>query len=276
MRPFCMRAVRLGAFSLAALLTVAAGPPDTPAPAPVRIIGTEASGCIAGATELPQHGPGFEQIRASRSSFWGAPSTIAGIETLAARARAAGLPDIYVGDISGPRGGPLRGGHASHQLGIDVDVWLDVDPKPALTPEQRDAIEVASVVAPGGRSVDPARWSPALVTLMHLAATLPGVDRIFVNPAIKKQLCEQVTGDRSWLRLMRPWWGHASHMHIRFRCPAGQPECHQGPPPPQGDGCDATLDWWFAELAKPSAPAKPSHPKPLPAACRAIMQAPAG
>jgi penicillin-insensitive murein endopeptidase len=272
----CVRTLRAVAISLAALLTVAAGPPDTPAPGPVRIIGTEASGCIAGAAELPQQGPGFEQIRANRSSFWGAPSTIAGVETLAARARAAGLPDIYVGDISGPRGGPLRGGHASHQLGIDVDVWLDVDPKPVLTPEQRDAVEVASIVAPSGRSVDPARWSPALVTLMHLAATLPAVDRIFVHPAIKKQLCEQVTGDRSWLRLMRPWWGHASHMHIRFRCPPGQPDCHQGPPPPPGDGCDATLDWWFAELAKPSTPAKPSPPKPLPAACRAIMQSPAG
>ena len=108
--------------------------------------------------------------------------------------------------------------------------------------------------------MDPARWTAAQVTLLHLAATLPGVDRIFVHPAIKRRLCADATGDRAWLRLIRPWWGHASHMHIRLRCPAGQTHCVEGPPPPPGDGCDASLDWWFAQIDHPPPPAPPRGP----------------
>jgi len=99
------------------------------------------------------------------------------------------------------------------------------------------------------------------------------VERIFVNPAIKKELCETVTGDRRWLRLIRPWWGHASHFHIRFRCPADQPECvSAGAPIPPGEGCDASLQWWFDQLDHPTKPAPTIHPAP-PAACRAILAA---
>jgi penicillin-insensitive murein endopeptidase len=126
------------------------------------------------------------------------------------------------------------------------------------------------------RGVDTSRWSPDVVTLLRLAAGLPDVDRILVNAAIKQQLCQEVQGDRSWLRLIRPWYGHAAHMHIRFRCPADQPACEQAPPPPPGDGCDATLQWWFDRLDQPAAPGKPHHPPPLPAACEAVMTAPAG
>ena len=40
------------------------------------------------------------------------------------------------------------------------------------------------------------------------AASYPEVERILVNPGIKKKLCDTVTGDRSWLRKIRPFWGH--------------------------------------------------------------------
>ncbi len=238
-----------------------------------RIVGGPGGGCIAGAVQLPAEGPGFQTIRNNRSWFWGYPDTIAALELLARRARAAGLPDLYMNDISKPRGGPFPGVHATHMLGLDADVWLDTRAKPDLTPAQRDRVEVESLVRPDGRAVDPARWSPRHVTLLRLAAGLPGVDRVLVNPAIKRQLCRDVTGDRGWLRLIRPWYGHAAHMHIHFRCPAGQAECadQAPPPPPPGDGCDATLQWWFDQLDAPPKP--PGKPKPpvLPAACAAIL-----
>jgi penicillin-insensitive murein endopeptidase len=123
------------------------------------------------------------------------------------------------------------------------------------------------------RGIDPTHWSPAVVTLLHLAASLPEVDRILINPAIKRELCDTVHGDRSWLRLMRPWYGHAAHMHIRFRCPPDQHDCVQAAPPPGGDGCDATLQWWFEQLDAPPKPSAPYHPTPLPAACKAVMAA---
>ena len=165
----------------------------------------------------------------------------------------------------------MAGLHASHMLGLDADVWLDVRPKPALTAAQRNAVEVESLVAPGGRSVDQALWQPGIETLIALATRLPGVDRVLVNAAIKKQLCS-LPGDRSWLHLVRPWYGHTAHMHIHFRCPPGQTECRDQSPPPPGDGCDATLDWWFARLDQPPSPPGPPPAAPkLPAACAAIL-----
>jgi penicillin-insensitive murein endopeptidase len=100
---------------------------------------------------------------------------------------------------------------------------------------------------------------------------LPEVDRILVNPAIKQQLCRDVTGDRSWLHLIRPWYGHAAHMHIRFRCPADQADCVQAPPPPPGDGCDSTLQWWFDQLNAPPRVAEPYRTPPVPPACKAVL-----
>ena len=143
---------------------------------PPRIVGGPGAGCIAGAVELPTDGPGYQTIRASRSWFWGHPDTIAALELLGRRAQSAGLPVLYMNDLSRPRGGPMAGVHASHMLGLDADVWLDLQPKPALTPAQRDAVEVASLVAPDGRGVDLQRWAPAHATLLRLAAGLPGVD----------------------------------------------------------------------------------------------------
>lgn len=242
-----------------------------PAAAQPRIIGGPGPGCIAGATELPSTGPGYQTIRMSRSWFWGHPDTVAALQLLARRAQAAGLPDLYMNDISKPGGGPFPGIHATHMLGLDADVWLDVRPKPVLSAAQRDTVEEPSLVRPDGRGVDPALWSPAHATLIRLAATLPGVDRVLVNPAIKRQLCDTVTGDRSWLARVRPWYGHASHMHIHFRCPPNQPECHDQAPPPATEACDASLQWWFDQLDAPPKPAVAEPPVRLPAACAGIV-----
>jgi penicillin-insensitive murein endopeptidase len=255
------------------LSLAAAAPVPGPAPGPLLVIGSPTTGgCIAGAERLPASGPGFETIHLNRSSFWGTPQTIAALETLAAEAQRAGLGTLYVEDISRPRGGPLPGGHVSHQMGLDADIGLDPRPKPALTAATRETVELPSMVSADQRGIDAAHWSPGVITLLHLAAGLPGVDRILVNAAIKRQLCNEVTGDRSWLRLIRPWYDHAAHMHIHFRCPPGQPECKDQAPPPAGDGCDATLQWWFDQLNAPPPPPGPPHPPPAPpAACRAIL-----
>jgi penicillin-insensitive murein DD-endopeptidase len=253
--------------------------PTTPYPGPARIIGTDAAGCIAGAVRLPDTAPGMQTIRLSRSTFWGFPTVIAALQDLAKRAQAAGLPDLYMNDISLPRGGPMAGIHASHMIGVDADIWLDVaGPHPVLPLAQREAIEPRTLVRPDGKGVDMSVWRPEHITLIRLAATEPGIDRVLVNPAIKRQLCLEATGDRSWLRFVRPWYGHATHMHLHFKCPAGQGGCGEMAPPPPGEGCDASLQWWFDQLdrkpEKPSGP--PPEPKPvaLPAACKAILAAP--
>ena len=249
--------------------------PARPSPGPSRAIGTTNLGCLAGGVALPPDGPGWQAIRTSRNRHWGHPSAIALVEHVAGRARAAGLPDLWIGDIAQPRGGPLPWGHASHQTGLDIDIWLDLRPKPRVPVSQREELSIPSLVAADGDAVDPARWTAHHATLIRIAAEAPNVDRVLVNPAIKRRLCADHRGE-AWLRRVRPWRGHDSHMHIRLRCPADSPDCADIAPPPPGDGCDATLDWWFtAEARRP--PLRPSGPvitPRMPLACAAVLHAP--
>jgi penicillin-insensitive murein endopeptidase len=245
-----------------------------PVAGPARTIGGTSLGCIAGAVPLPAEGPGWQAVRLSRNRNWGHPELIAWVQGFAGRASASGLPDLYIGDLSQPRGGPMPFGHASHQSGIDVDVWLDLRPKPRLPAAARENPDTPSLVLSDESGVDPARWTAAHAALIRMAAESPGVDRILVNHAIKRRLCTDHRG-ASWLRRVRPWRGHDAHMHVRLRCPAGSPECQEATPPPPGDGCDASLDWWLTEEARrPPRPSSPPPPPRLPAACTAVLRAP--
>lgn len=248
------------------------GPVGPPAPGPLRIVGGGSNGgCIAGAVNLPDTGAWYQTIHGRISHFWGAPVTVQGIQTLAREAYANGLPPLLIEDISRPRGGPMPGGHVSHQVGLDVDVALDMRRRGYLSEDQRDSIVIASLVRGDYRDIQPAMWNDGVTALLRLAATLPGVDRVLVNAAIKQQLCRTVTGDRSWLRFVRPWYGHAAHMHISFKCPPGQAECVAKAPPPSGDGCDQ-LQWWFDQLSAPKPPPGPPKVRPrLPEACYPIL-----
>lgn len=240
-------------------------------PGSLRVIGGPTVGCIGGAVQLPPQGPGYQTIHVAISHFWGAPGTVAAIEQLGQEAQRAGLGTILVEEISRGRGGPITGAHASHQTGLDADIALDT-PRRVLSSAERETVELVSVVRPDRRDIRPERWNENIVTLLLLATQLPGVDRVLVNPAIKQQLCRSVTGDRSWLRYIRPWYGHAAHMHVHFRCPAGQASCVDIPPPPPGDSCDASLQWWFDQLdAPPAKPGRPKPPPPMPAACKAVL-----
>ena len=68
-------------------------------------------------------------------------------------------------------------------------------------------------------------WTPAHARLLKRAASYPEVERILVHPGIKKKLCDTVKGDRSWLRKVRPFWGHDYHFHIRIGCQPGSTGC---------------------------------------------------
>ena len=250
--------------------------PPRPSPGPTRSIGGTGLGCLAGGVALPQQGPGWQAVRVSRNRHWGHPATLALVAHVAGQARAAGLPDLWIGDLSQPRGGPLPWGHASHQNGLDADVWLDLRPKPPVPASAREDLAIPSLVLPDESGVDPARWTARHATLIRIAAEAPGLDRLLVNPAIKRRLCEDHRGE-PWLRRVRPWRGHDSHMHLRLRCPADSPECRDMAPPPAGDGCDASLDWWFTPEARrrPAPRPGPAPPPPrLPLACAAVLAAP--
>jgi penicillin-insensitive murein endopeptidase len=250
----------------------------TPLAGPARSIGTYNGGCLEGGMALPLAGPAWQVMRASRDRYWGNPILVAFIERLGEKAKKAGWNGLLIGDMSQPRGGPMLNGHASHQVGLDVDIWFTPMPSHELTREEREFEMALKMVAKDRRDVDPATWSHERTELVRIAAQDPVVARIFVNPAIKKAMCREAGSDRAWLAKVRPWWGHDEHFHVRLACPPDSPLCKQQPETGSGDGCGAELASWLRKTEAPPLPAaKPQHNgtlAALPAQCRAVVKAP--
>jgi len=241
-----------------------------PAPGAPRSIGSYTSGCIQGAQALPPAGPGFQTIRRSRSRFFGHPTLIHYIRELGRLMDTEGLGILNIGDLGQARGGPMPSAHRSHQTGLDVDIWFWLQPKSRpMTPSARETEQPASMVTQGRLALDPQRWTSRQMRLLEAAAGFENVERIFVTPPVKQALCQAFPG-AAWLGKVRPWWGHRAHLHVRLRCPQGNPVCVNQPSPPSGDGCDASLAWWFSDEARHPPRAEPK-PTILPEACQAVL-----
>jgi len=268
---------------LAAMLTAFAasaqewGQVSTPTAGPTQSIGFYTAGCLQGAQALPLDGPGYEAIRISRNRYWGQPVTLDFIKTLSEKVRAVGQSPLYIGDIGQPRGGPAVSGHASHQTGLDADIWFERQHGPRLSPAERENPRLRSLVLADESGIDDNVFTPQHVTLLRLAAEMPQLDRIFVNKWIKQRLCQTVTGNRAWLNKLVVWVGHDEHFHIRLHCPPGNPQCKPQAGYYADDGCGEALDLWFTRppvtLPPPDAPQAHYRPK-LPAACTPVLKAP--
>lgn len=249
------------------------------APMRARAIGFYSKGCLAGAVALPVDGENWQAMRLSRNRNWGHPELIAVLERLAAKVpKVAGWHGILVGDLAQPRGGPMLTGHASHQLGLDADVWLTPMPDRRLSREEREKMSASMMVRKDRLDIDPEHWTPGHMHVIKAAAEDPKVERVLVNAAIKKALCREAGKDRDWLAKVRPYWGHDYHMHIRISCPDGSPDCKPQNPVPGGDGCGDELDYWFRPaIVSPPPPKEKPKPKPpltmadLPPACREVL-----
>lgn len=275
----------------AAKAAAPAGPPakqlfgavKAPAPLEARAVGSYARGCLAGAQPLAIDGSAWQAMRLSRNRNWGHPDLIRLIERFAGETRAKdGWSGLLVGDISQPRGGPMLTGHASHQIGLDADIWLTPMPNRRLSEKEREELAATSMLGPDQLTVDPKVWTPAHVALIRRAASYPEVERVLVHPGIKQALCRDAgSTNRGWLAKVRPYYGHHYHMHVRIGCPKGSGECQAQAPIPGDDGCGKELDDWFKLLTAPPKPGPPEPPKPpmtleqLPQTCRVVLQAPA-
>jgi len=287
-----LAAVAVAALAMSGIVPPAAGAEElaknlfghTPLPAalPAKSYGFYSKGCFQGGVAIATDGPTWQAMRLSRNRRWGHPTMIALVEKLSRdAAQKDGWPGLLIGDISQPRGGPMLTGHASHQIGLDADIWLNPMPGRKLTAAERESISAVSMIKPKGLTVNEKVWTPAHARLLKRAASYPEVERILVHPGIKKKLCETATGDRSWLRKVRPFWGHDYHFHIRIGCQPGSTGCKGQAATAAGDGCDKSLAWWFTE--EPWRPNKnPDAPKArdlmkmsnLPKECRAVLAAP--
>lgn len=249
---------------------------------PAVSIGNYSQGCAQGLVQMPESGPSWQSMRLSRNRNWGHPEMIGFLQGLSRAAQQAGWRGLYIGDISQPRGGPMTSGHASHQLGLDADIWMLPPSTLGLSPQQRENLSSVSVVANGGTALS-GNWTGGHMSIMRAAARDPRVERIFVDPVAKVAMCQMETGNRDWLRKIRPINNHDFHFHVRMNCPAGS-ICQTPNPIPAGDGCAEAQEWINIRIdpsrAKPSTP-DPNYRHPrtyrmsdLPAQCSTVASAP--
>ncbi|MEM6587808.1 MAG: penicillin-insensitive murein endopeptidase [Pseudomonadota bacterium] len=251
------------------------------APAP---LGSYSKGCMAGGMQLAETGPTWQAMRLSRNRNWGHPEVIDFIQKLSKfAANQPGWEGLYVGDISQPRGGPMLTGHRSHQIGLDVDIWMLPPKRLDLSRAERESLSSISLRRQNGAFTNQ-NYTRQHHEIIKAAAQDPRTARIFVFPGAKVRMCKEETGDRAWLRKVRPWHGHHYHFHVRLTCPRGDSACVNQDPPPEGDGC-ADAQEWVNNIIKPPPPRPPDPnapppPKPrgeitltdLPAQCLAVLQ----
>jgi penicillin-insensitive murein DD-endopeptidase len=240
-----------------------------PANGPALSIGGYSAGCVQGAKALPLAGVNYTVMKPERHRNFGHPALVAFVEQIGKALEERHLAPLGVGDLGQARGGPAPNGHASHQNGLDVDLWFSPGGPGAAQQPMVDLL--TNKPSP--------HYGERVPALLELAAKDARVARIFVNAVIKRELCEKATGDRSWLAKLRPWHGHHEHFHVRLACPADSPECQAQPPIPTGDGCNE-LDWWLSpESSKDRSKAGETYGKrvgaqpKLPDSCEKLVKA---
>jgi len=215
-------------------------------------IGFYSAGCIKNPDILPSDGPGFQVIRLSRKRYYGHPDLTGFIKYLGKVVSENYQSTLLIGDTSQLNGGPMLPEHSSHQIGLDVDIFYTLNPiESNKTPSinKREEINPMPIIFPGELTVDSTKWKTKTGEVIKISALHGNVDRIFVNPVIKRKLCGTYKSE-GWLRKIRPWWGHDSHFHVRLKCPASSPLCKSQKSLPQGSGCGEDLTNWLIDILK--------------------------
>jgi murein endopeptidase len=185
--------------------TASPTPTATPPPArPSRSVGMPWKGRLVHGRRLPLQGPGFvtwdpilKRVGNRPWRRWGTERLLDTLRrVLAAYAeRHPGTSPVLVGDLSRPRGGdfgPRFGGigHASHQNGLDADVYYprtDGRLRRARRPDQVDRAAAQELVD---------------------AFVREGAVYVFVGPSL---------GLRGPSEIVQPLVYHDDHLHVRLR-----------------------------------------------------------
>jgi murein endopeptidase len=187
-----------------------AEPAPTPRPGrakplpPSRAAGMPWAGRLVNGRPLPVRGPGYitwdpirKQVPNRGWRRWGTGRLLRTVtrELAAYTRRHPGAPPVLVGDLSRPRGGdfgPRFGGigHASHQNGLDADIYYPRRDGRLRAPRRPDQVD--------------RRAAQELVDAFVRA----GAQRVFVGPSLG------LTGPP---RIVMPLVNHDDHLHVRLR-----------------------------------------------------------
>ena len=243
------------------------GAKDQPSLQDPMPVGSYARGCGAGMVELPETGPSWQAMRLDRHRNFGQPLLVDYLIDLSQAAQQIGWAGLYIGDMSQPRGGPMTSGHASHQIGLDADIWMLPPTRLDLSRAERESIGSIPVRSADQKSVTE-NWTKRHQALLKAAASDDRIDRIFVAAAVKLEMCKTAKrSDKKWLQKIRPIAGHDTHFHVRLKCPKGARLCKTQTPTVSelsagGDGCDDTLDYWVSDAYLNPPKSTKKKPKP--------------
>src|SRR5262249_56181190 len=114
---------------------------------------------------------------------WGRRTSIHVPEKLAPlAAKATGWNGILVGELAQPRGGPSPSDHASHQTGLDVDIWFMPMPDRVLTKEERDTVQAISLVSDDWKHLNTKTWTPQHAEFIKTPAHQPQLQLLLPTP----------------------------------------------------------------------------------------------
>ncbi len=181
-------------------------PTATPEPPRSRAAGRPWNGRLVHGRQLPLSGDGYvtwdpilKRVGNRPWRRWGTDRLLATVERVLG-AYAARHPDaepVLVGDLSRPRGGdfgPRFGGigHASHQNGIDVDIYYPRLDRRLRAPRRPDQVDRAA--------------AQELVD----AFVAEGAEYVFTGPSL---------GLRGPAGVVQELVNHDDHLHLRLRAP---------------------------------------------------------
>ena len=128
---------------------------------PAHIYGFYAKGCFSGGEALPSGRAELAGDAPLPQPDVGHPATSSTSSSASSqKAARVGWPGLLVGDMAQPRGGPMITGHASHQLGLDADVWLTPMPGHRMSRAEREETSATNMVRPDRLDIDPQVWTP--------------------------------------------------------------------------------------------------------------------
>ena len=253
-----------------------------------RAIGFYAKGCMAGGTALPINGPAWQVMRLSRNRNWGQPELVALVERLATEAKEQdGWNGLLVGDLSQPRGGPMPSGHASHQVGLDADIWLTPAPDRILTNKEREEMQ-RQLVVKSRKAIDHVGVDGSPCAPHQAGRILSAKWR--ASSFIRRSRRSSANGPREtapgWPRCAPITGTTTTSTSASIARQVPRPaRTSRRPHPKDGTGCGEELAYWMgdkpwpkpaqarAQAAKARKPAPPLTLAALPAECRAVVTA---
>ncbi len=187
-------------------------------------VGSYSNGCLINGIQANSNAQHYQLYHPQNNRHYGDITLLNFLDRYSKAVHKAGIESVLVGDMSSRYGGPFNKGHASHQIGLDVDIEFSLRrlPKSKLTTKGNAVL----LVDRGAMTVNQ-NFNRKYYDMLMIAARDPEVERIFVNPAIKVAMCDMTKDERElpFLRKIRPWHGHAEHFHVRLKCPAGAVHC---------------------------------------------------